>query len=103
MFSAEPDIAAWFAAVLPSLPADWQLVLFDKFVTVIAKAPAFTYNNIVALYSTDPQAIPVNTAETGKVLIPYATYGLLVLVVLIVAPALRQLRTVLIDRYNSNH
>ena len=73
MFSAEPDFAAWFAAVLPSLPADWQIVLFDKFVTVIPEAPVFTYNNIVALYSTDPQAIPVNTAETDKVLIPYAT------------------------------
>ena len=101
VFSTEPDVAAWFTTVLPSLPVDWQIVLYDRFVTVIPEAPSFTYNNIVALYSTDPQAVP--TGAISEVLIPYPSYGLLILIVLIVVPALRPLRAADNSRRNFDH
>lgn len=52
-----PNILQLFNTLIPNLPSDWQILFIDSFISADAIAPAFTFNNVAAFYSRDPNVV----------------------------------------------
>ena len=70
-FSSSPHVVALFNTLVPSLPNDWQILFIDMFISADATNPAFTFDNVVAFYSRDADAIALLETRAQAQQVPY--------------------------------
>ena len=58
VFTAEPAVAAFFDALIPQLPADWEIVFTERYLGEEANLPGSFVLINATFYSNDPTAVP---------------------------------------------